>query len=285
MPVSQARRDLREKLVFERQLIKRLKKFSRSMARGLVRKYADGRQFITAESFRPELEDILMTHYKRVGKEFSNRLTESMPSDIAVTKDERAKIDGALDLYYIAQSGEQSNLITKTTQKDIEASFAEAIEELTQAESQKALFGAKEISVIAAMRLIRKLLPRNESIAAYETQVIAEAAKGTEGQILSGNDPSVLSGNNRPSRSKKEWVSMGDQDVRSSHIEADGQVVDETQPFTVDGESLMWPGDMSLGASIGNTINCRCASVIDKETVYAERRDSQELLQSIGSQL
>lgn len=64
------------------------------------------------------------------------------------------------------------------------------------------------------------------------------------------------------------WVTRGDEKVRTprrgarfNHVEADGQQRREREPFVVSGELLMYPGDSSLGASIGNTINCRCTLV------------------------
>jgi hypothetical protein len=64
---------------------------------------------------------------------------------------------------------------------------------------------------------------------------------------------------------RKEWVSAQDERTRTSppdefdHVEADGQVVDMNEAFTVGGEQLMFPGDP--GGSAGNVINCRCAVV------------------------
>ena len=60
----------------------------------------------------------------------------------------------------------------------------------------------------------------------------------------------------------KEWVAALDDRTRDdefSHVDANGQVVLLTEPFTVSGEALMYPGDSS--GSAGNIINCRCASV------------------------
>lgn len=64
---------------------------------------------------------------------------------------------------------------------------------------------------------------------------------------------------------RKEWVSAQDERTRTSppdefdHADADGQVVDMNDFFTVGGEQLMFPGDP--GGSAGNIINCRCAVV------------------------
>jgi len=58
-----------------------------------------------------------------------------------------------------------------------------------------------------------------------------------------------------------EWLTAIDGNERESHAAANGQRVPMNQPFIVDGESLMFPGDTSMGATGGNIINCRCAEV------------------------
>lgn len=60
----------------------------------------------------------------------------------------------------------------------------------------------------------------------------------------------------------KRWVSQSDEKVRAAHLDANGQEVPIDEPFVVDGEELMYPGDTSLGASAGNVINCRCYTEI-----------------------
>lgn len=56
----------------------------------------------------------------------------------------------------------------------------------------------------------------------------------------------------------KEWISDNSSRTRSAHRAADGQTVPKDEPFTVDGESLMYPGDQS--GSADNVINCRCST-------------------------
>lgn len=55
---------------------------------------------------------------------------------------------------------------------------------------------------------------------------------------------------------KREWIAGNDDRVRDDHANADGQIVGPDEPFTVMGESLMYPGDPS--GSPSNIINCRC---------------------------
>ena len=52
----------------------------------------------------------------------------------------------------------------------------------------------------------------------------------------------------------KQWDSALDERVRPAHREADGQIRELDEPFTVMGEEVMKPGD----GSAGNCINCRC---------------------------
>lgn len=57
----------------------------------------------------------------------------------------------------------------------------------------------------------------------------------------------------------KRWVSTDDERTRPAHREANGQEVRIDEPFIVDGEKLMYPGDSE--GSAGNIINCRCTMV------------------------
>jgi len=64
---------------------------------------------------------------------------------------------------------------------------------------------------------------------------------------------------------RKQWVTAIDDRTRDGidsefdHVAVDGQTVSMDQPFDVNGEQLMYPGDPS--GSPGNVINCRCAVV------------------------
>jgi SPP1 gp7 family putative phage head morphogenesis protein len=54
----------------------------------------------------------------------------------------------------------------------------------------------------------------------------------------------------------KVWITALDERTRPWHAEANGQVVDMDEPFIVNGEELMYPGDKS--GSPENIVNCRC---------------------------
>ncbi len=74
---------------------------------------------------------------------------------------------------------------------------------------------------------------------------------------------------------KKVWLAMIDNRVRHVHAEADGQEVDNDEPFVVGGEKMMFPGDASMGASPWNLYNCRCTretKVVGFKSILTEKQ-------------
>lgn len=61
----------------------------------------------------------------------------------------------------------------------------------------------------------------------------------------------------------KQWLTSGNDNVRDTHQEANGQVVPVNQPFKVGGEDLMHPGDPD--GSPENVINCHCVAIATTE--------------------
>jgi len=61
----------------------------------------------------------------------------------------------------------------------------------------------------------------------------------------------------------KEWLSAKDERTRIAHRLVNGQRVKIDEPFIVDGEELMYPGDSN--GSAANIINCRCTQIYRDE--------------------
>lgn len=62
---------------------------------------------------------------------------------------------------------------------------------------------------------------------------------------------------------KKRWIATTDGRVREDHLAMNGVEVNEDEPFVLpNGDKLMFPGDISLGASPENVINCRCTMIV-----------------------
>lgn len=72
----------------------------------------------------------------------------------------------------------------------------------------------------------------------------------------------------------KRWLATSDYRTRPSHVAADEQVVPISEPFTVGGYPLKFPGDPSGPA--GETIQCRC-------TVLIEEPDGEDVRDSIAA--
>jgi len=269
MAAIEARRDLLEKLKLERKLMRELAVFNKKIVRETVVKYGnDGITFDAAE-LQPELADILENHYNRTSDIFSTQIADELPDDIGITDEEKAVIAGALSAFFMTRSNEQSAIITETNQKNIDDSIQFGIQ--TSQETEGGL-SRQEQAMVAGAALSRKLKGREGGIAVTETQTAAETSKGTEAEVLAGRQPSIAAGSPVASGVDKEWVTVGDEKVRAAHVNADSQTVDVSKPFQVGGELLRWPGDTSLGASAGNIVNCRCASVYDTAAIFAVRR-------------
>lgn len=70
---------------------------------------------------------------------------------------------------------------------------------------------------------------------------------------------------------KKTWLAASDHRTRSTHVSADGQVVDLAKPFKVGASSMMHPGDPAGGAK--ETVNCRCSMTFVLSDVEADTVD------------
>ena len=78
----------------------------------------------------------------------------------------------------------------------------------------------------------------------------------------------------------KAWVSSHGPNVREAHAEAEDETADEPvpvdQPFEVDGEQLMYPGDPS--GSPGNLLNCQCIQIAVEKQEEDEEKTSWNYL-------
>jgi hypothetical protein len=66
----------------------------------------------------------------------------------------------------------------------------------------------------------------------------------------------------RLSNPMKKWSNLGDFKVRESHQDKPtgigGTTIPDNEAFHLEGGDLMYPGDQSLGANLGEIIGCRC---------------------------
>ena len=71
-------------------------------------------------------------------------------------------------------------------------------------------------------------------------------------------------------KTKKQWVATLDGRTRHEHRELDGQTRSIDEPYEVEGDEIMYPGDPT--ADYGMIMNCRCTqiAVIDKYEIDVE---------------
>jgi SPP1 gp7 family putative phage head morphogenesis protein len=98
------------------------------------------------------------------------------------------------------------------------------------------------------LRTVYEDFTRERAVMIARTEVIAASNLGSQAAArISG----VVS--------EKFWIATADNRTREWHADADGQSRPLNEPYSVHGESLMFPGDSSLGASASNLVRCRCA--------------------------
>ena len=93
------------------------------------------------------------------------------------------------------------------------------------------------------------------SIIPYRSEVIARTEI-----VRASNYGSHMGAKKTGLKLNKEWIATPGARTRPAHAAANGQTVGIDDPFIVDGDKLMYPGDTSLGAKASNVIQCRCAS-------------------------
>ncbi len=112
----------------------------------------------------------------------------------------------------------------------------------------------------------RLLFYRGETIARTETIQALNAGRdeAIEQLIESGEVPRQAV--------KHKWSATLDARTRDIHRSMHGQEVIQGQPFTSPtGAQLLFPGDTSLGAGGGDTINCRCYAQVSVDWLSLAR--------------
>ena len=190
-----------------------------------------------AQRWIGEFESVLAAHYARVVLVVTGR--EWWPG---ATLQEAAINVPHLDSLHARTRTEAMRLISGV-ERLVQAPERKSVEVKQEAEPPKLGWWGKAKQVFSAIK--RKLA----TIAGVQTNGPAEEARMREAARRSGNRHMV-----------KRWSTMRDHLVRDSHVDAEGQERLLTQPYDLAGGQLMHPGDGSLGASLGELINCRCSS-------------------------
>ena len=228
------------------------------------------------------ISPVLDKHYKRIVREMTG-------IKLKADEEDDYGLEDALILLLLGRSLKQAQFIDSTTKKKL----ALAVEMARQSLSDDGiLFPSQEVLNKTASRIFKNLnTGRVSGIATFETQALSEKIHDVN-QTIAGdmiNDAIVQNDIELARRAaemsesmtmdyvvdnfddvpsaelfsalslmEKVWVTMGDSRVREWHQKANWQTVPINDPFTVNGELLLFPGDSSMGASLDNTSGCRC---------------------------
>lgn len=184
-------------------------------------------------------EKLLKATYLAVGEDFAQRVFSSIKSAYPTeVKAQGIDIWQNVVLDWLRKQGAKKvRAITETTRKQLRAELAAGVRE---GESIQEL--AKRVDKL----YLEQIIP-NRSVVIARTEVISASNLGSRAGAKETGLPLL-----------HEWIATPDERTREAHAEADGQTVPLDEPFEVDGEQLMFPGDDSLGASAENLIQCRC---------------------------
>lgn len=205
------------------------------------------------------LSDILNRQYFGTSKKFISQVRD------ALGKPENAEaineaIEFNRDLLQSVDIFVSGNSIATTTEKSLQDTVNKIIQEAQQQEIE---LSNLQVAKLAKKKFDSLTQGRVDTISMTQTQQASEGSKHTELSVLQQNNAifPLAAVALATATLKKTWHTMLDSRVRHAHSEAELQTVNFNDPYTVGGQLLMYPGDTSLGATPGNIINCRCASI------------------------
>jgi hypothetical protein len=254
------------KLKFEKVLAKKIKNLFNTIYSEFKKHYSKYGVAQDVSKYHATLEKILNEHYLNVASKFSNNLRKiygPVKNNKTIQRHVDSKIKGAA----AQRAHMMAHNIIDTTRDNINDAIAMAHEEAIK---QKSFIQTKKeekplgiVIELAPENLKTKLEGRITTISITETNSDAEESKSLEYDALIETDAETEDGEViSEKKAQKMWTAILDERTRDAHAEADGQIVDEDEPYNVGGEELMEPGDDSLGASDENICNCRCDSQI-----------------------
>lgn len=284
--VVTAEKELQKKRRLERRMKRELREIFGNMTRDFRATYLATGNIINAQDYADEIRAVVGSQYRRAANAFSLDIikflrnvsrneAEQVIKDLTVIAEFRGitlnQLIDEMEAQTVTRTGvfirRRTALdvasIVETTQKQLDQSIERATRELTEELGRPPT--RSEIAV-ASSRLFRKRSnARTGTIAATTTQGGAEGAKDISRDVFfeTRNGPDAREAGLQPIPNQDVWITQGDSLVRTSpfnHRAADFQER-ENGVFTVSNEILKFPGDRSLGASKGNTINCRCSAV------------------------
>jgi hypothetical protein len=275
-----AAEELALKLSLEGPVAREFRALFETIAKDFEAVYAATGQIPNASAYTEDSRQILNRLYRAASIEVRRTTRDGIKSqwldleikqalDVDQFDNERiaALIDEALRVFVNRQPVDRSAAIMSTTQDQLEQAV---INVMADAAARGVELTQSEVAAAAADELLRLTDPRPQRIAETETLNAVEGTKSIEIATMVAAGASVR-GVPLQSATVRQWVTVGDDLVRASHNDADGQLRPVGEAFNVGNSLLRWPGDTGLGAALKEIINCRCAAfVVINEAALAQ---------------
>lgn len=217
------------------------------------------------------LETVLRTHYARVAMVMAGKRPPRDPS----------LSEAALSLRHetsmILRARDQAQRIIASIEREMEREIARTAPALAVADDGTGHLTAKAEDPDLEIKADRERITGVTAgmVGRYRARVPAIANVNTNAPAEEARMAAILDELDviRPGeRLMQTWNSLLDGRERPAHHDAHGQTKPVDEPFEVGGELLRFPGDSSLGASVGNTINCFPAGTKVSGDVFAATR-------------
>lgn len=238
---------LNKKLRYERELYTRIAPIFQDIAAKA------GGPFFNPGKYETNIEDELLAHYRKVYLEFGDDYRQAkkitLPLVVSIA------LNNSADDMFKRKAEKQARTITNTNHRQLN--------KIKKIAGEQILILQKANPSLTFVQLTTQLyqaalLRRVEYIAAYETQWSAEFSKAHEVSFIAkGAGVSFKAA--KQDGNYKRWDAVGDDRMRDWHADVDSTIITIEEPFEVNGEYMMHPGDDTLGATASNLINCRCS--------------------------
>lgn len=239
--------DTAKKMRLEIPFAKDIRRILKGISDDFYNEYIRSGTVIDVNAYRDDLNAALKKNYRNIANKFKRNLRTDKGVD--------ENIEGSLKQYIDTHSVAQTGLILDTTNELLNADLRGSI--FTLAESGQEMTN-ENIADLTWKKNSARSAGRANTISITETQNMAETTKQTEADELAVAGVAIAGIAITRTVLKKRWNASLDERTRLTHAISDGQKRTITQPFIVNGQLLMYPADTSLGASAGNTVNCRC---------------------------
>lgn len=245
--------------------------------------------FQQAETLEDELHDAIASVYIEAGVKLANRLRETGQNLTAASdwsqneppfKDQEVSTNAAGATADVFTRMMEASVVPLTQGTDltfdIGSESAQALLDSMDTVTDQIAVGIKDPARAALAEAWNAGMSMPEAAQMVEDAIVG--ISDTEARLLSRTGLNAISNgsshiavqqlNARSAQNgetvfgRKRWLTAHDNRVRPTHADADGQTVPTTQPFTVGGASLQFPGDPS--GPIDQIIQCRCVLLYEE---------------------